>query len=353
MPSPRVRRVFIPVAAFAIAVASLGLSPAAWADGSPDISSPASVLVGGSVVAAAAVPVDPDASVQAALTSSGGTTISVKNQTDSVPSFSVADAVPVGKSGDYSVVAAPDRRFAAYVKAAPNGAQVVFAAGSPEALGRFAITFSEPIVAQHVDSFGTTVATLKSGRQIAIAAPWARDAQGRSLPTSYTLAGKTIQQNVAVAPDTSYPVAADPAWSYVRNYSLGSTAPSKAKSLLHSCFNCKFPVSGAPHSFPSPGQNLPLTVGPWSFHCTFGTESSSGPDGQGNTSYSFYFNAAQGHVDGVGSHITFSMTGGRSANTLSVYGYVVNDNPAGVGRPAYLAGATVNWAIFAGNLRNG
>ncbi len=41
-------------------------------------------------------------------------------------------------------------------------------------------------------------------------APWAVDANGRSVPTSYTVVGNRITQHVTVSPATAFPVVADP-----------------------------------------------------------------------------------------------------------------------------------------------
>lgn len=347
-------RLAISIASLSLAFSGLAAGSAAWASDNSGLSSPSNVLTGPAAAQASAVPVDAAATAVATADGTGATTVSVAGpSTGPDLAFTVPDVSPAGKKGDYVVVADSNQKFAAYVKVAPNGGQVIFATQSPENLDRFSIQLKDPVVSQYRDSFGTLLATLSSGTQIAIAQPWARDASGKTLQTSYTVSGDTITQQVSVTTDTVYPVVADPAWTYVLNYAIGSTTPAKAKSLLHSCFNCRFPVAGAPRGFPAPGQFLPLTVGPWNFNCTFGRESGPSTDAQGVTSYGFYFNAARGHVDGVGSRITFSMSGGRVPNSLSVYGYVVNDNAAGVPRFIYLAGASSTWQNFANNLRNG
>ncbi|MFE3557291.1 hypothetical protein ACFXKW_20850 [Streptomyces sp. NPDC059193] len=47
-----------------------------------------------------------------------------------------------------------------------------------------------------------------------IEAPWAKDANGKSLPTSYRLEGDTVVQDITTAPDTAFPVVADPKWTW-------------------------------------------------------------------------------------------------------------------------------------------
>lgn len=47
-----------------------------------------------------------------------------------------------------------------------------------------------------------------------IDAPWAKDAQGRDVPTSYKLEGTTLVQEVTTDKNTAYPVVADPKWTW-------------------------------------------------------------------------------------------------------------------------------------------
>jgi hypothetical protein len=44
--------------------------------------------------------------------------------------------------------------------------------------------------------------------------PWAKDANGRALPTSYRIEGNTLVQTVATNASTAYPVVADPKWTW-------------------------------------------------------------------------------------------------------------------------------------------
>jgi hypothetical protein len=43
-------------------------------------------------------------------------------------------------------------------------------------------------------------------------APWAKDANGKSVPTSYRIEGNAIVQTVTISKDTAFPVIADPSW---------------------------------------------------------------------------------------------------------------------------------------------
>lgn len=47
-----------------------------------------------------------------------------------------------------------------------------------------------------------------------IDAPWAKDANGDSVPTSYSLDGSTLVQTIETGPDTAYPVVADPHYTW-------------------------------------------------------------------------------------------------------------------------------------------
>ncbi|QNP71959.1 hypothetical protein IAG44_22780 [Streptomyces roseirectus] len=44
--------------------------------------------------------------------------------------------------------------------------------------------------------------------------PWAKDANGVAVPTSYEVVGDTVTQTVAPGPSTAYPVVADPKWTW-------------------------------------------------------------------------------------------------------------------------------------------
>lgn len=107
----------------------------------------------------------------------------------------------------------------------------------------------------------------------------------------------------------------------------------------------------------STGNLLPLKVRPyagapvfWNFQCTFVQQVLTSVPGYSD--WEMIFSATSKHVDGVGSSISFLVfkKPGQSNYSLRVSGYVVNDNPMGIGRLAYLTGAFYNWANFASNL---
>src|SRR5699024_5663271 len=137
-------------------------------------------------------------------------------------------------------------------------------------------------------------------------------------------------------------------WGYVFTYDIAKS-PSTAWGDLNSCFNCEFPVAGAPASFPSYYQLLPLEVGwpgTWfvlNFHCRVAQVYTTPPG-----YYAWQFNATANHIDGYGSNIIFEIkyVGGQSK--LVVDAYIVND--FWLGNDVYAGGAAWNWQNFANNL---
>lgn len=134
---------------------------------------------------------------------------------------------------------------------------------------------------------------------------------------------------------------------------------------MHSCFNCIFPVEGAPAAFPRPKQTLPLVVrlsdlwpfnSPNNFTCIFGEEhyvnrkfgvGSNILDGD----FACYFNSGPGHVDGPGSMISFDFYGKGNSQPLTkmqfvVFASITNSNPAGIPNWTYLIGAKSTWGTF-------
>lgn len=146
-----------------------------------------------------------------------------------------------------------------------------------------------------------------------IESPWAVDALGASVPTWYELRENTLVQHVDHrAGDFVYPVVADPQWSYtytaIAKSGIGATVtgsetPARAFTELKRCFNCSFPVSGAPTKYPGTGQIIQLNASPFSFVkipapvVFFKAGPSTEPD--------WSFSAMSGHFDGVGSRISF------------------------------------------------
>lgn len=138
---------------------------------------------------------------------------------------------------------------------------------------------------------------------------WAVDAVGQVVPTYYTWEDGVLTQIVEHSTGGFvYPIVADPTWTYSftlsdPDYSQGITV-DKAMTELRRCFNCSFPVTGAPKAFPKINQILPLNASPFSFK--------SIPNVNARVKITatawrtWRFTAEPGHFDGSGSTITFA-----------------------------------------------
>lgn len=248
----------------------------------------------------------------------------------------------------YITYSSPDEAFSTAIRPTATGAQIFFSAAGVEELDDMDVSFHVKSHLQNED--GSLYLFLEDGQTIFVEKPWARDSSGADLATHFEIADDSIRQIIDEPSRVQFPLVADPAWSYTRDYGIGTTTPGVAKKVLHGCFNCYFPVPGAPRDFPAPGGDLPLYLATMNLHCTFNQERTGlFPD---EPTYSFMFDAAEGHVDGIGSRITFAFfkKPGEGTYTLSVYGYIINDNPGGLGKSPYLVGATAQWAIFQHNM---
>jgi hypothetical protein len=117
---------------------------------------------------------------------------------------------------------------------------------------------------------------------------------------------------------------------------------------LRRCFNCSFPVNGAPRAYPQPGQLLPLRI------CNLGPDIVCK-----NAPVKFYpeerlsgwyFVAQRGHFDGKGSRVHFRLWENRDRFLqLSVVADVANPTiPDSINKAA----AHVTWSRFASRLGN-
>lgn len=61
---------------------------------------------------------------------------------------------------------------------------------------------------------GSIAVVMNGDRLGAFAAPWAKDAAGKPIPTSYRIDGDTLVQTVAFDGGTSFPVVADPHYTW-------------------------------------------------------------------------------------------------------------------------------------------
>ena len=79
--------------------------------------------------------------------------------------------------------------------------------------------------------------------------PWAKDANGKDVPTWYTWNADTLTQHLDLTEVDAYPVAADPAWTYSYKFPTAKTT-TRIEQLLRSCFTA---TSLSPaHRGPSP-----------------------------------------------------------------------------------------------------
>ncbi|MHC0431052.1 hypothetical protein ACX6XY_12805 [Streptomyces sp. O3] len=119
--------------------------------------------------------------------------------------------------------------------------------------------------------------------------------------------------------------------------------PSKAWAKLKSCFNCVFPVSGAPKKFPGNGQYIKLKA------CASGIFCKNAPvryyDRAG---YSWQFTAQKGHFDGPGSKVYFKWYQDSNKNLkLRVWAYVASPSVPDSLNKSF---AKQTWKKFADNM---
>jgi hypothetical protein len=180
-----------------------------------------------------------------------------------------------------------------------------------------------------------------------ISNPWAFDANGVEQPTYFVLQNSTLQQIVEPLPGATFPIVADPEWGYAFTYTTTSS-PNTNWIKLHNCFNCYFPVSGAPFAYPAPNQLLPLWItalglGVINMECRMGTSV------LGTQNFSWSSRATSNHYDGFGSRISFNLRYLNNVPKLVVSATIVND--FGQARNAINSGAAQgNWQQFASNL---
>jgi hypothetical protein len=182
--------------------------------------------------------------------------------------------------------------------------------------------------------------------------PWAIDSSGKDLATSYLYEGNTLTQVVVYEASTAFPVLAEPTWYYQidhRSYNLitgkGKTSAYRVIPELNRCFNCSFPVLGAPSYFPGVGSRINLNASPFSL-----VNIAAPVQVSGKGSLYFSFLALSGLFDGMGSTVNF-----RSYNDASGWLHINVDAKVIVGRGA--AANSVNrsmasqkWLDFLGRL---
>lgn len=227
-----------------------------------------------------------------------------------------------------------------------NGFRIITTLNSKPDQNRFRYTFDVPSDTQ-LEKTPNNYLMHSAGKILgSIAKPWALDANGVELETHFEWHKGVLEQVLDVdLQNVTYPVVMDPAWGYIQQYDL-NYSPTTNFSRLQTCFNCYFPVAGAPRYFPSYGQLLPLNVlNVGNFECTMGSTYS------GTNYRAFQFNATRNHIDGYGSNIVFQLTKIGTRNALVVDAYIVNDFWL-IGQGVYVAAAGAQWQIFANNLNS-
>lgn len=136
------------------------------------------------------------------------------------------------------------------------------------------------------------------------------DATGKEVELSTTVSGSKISYTVADPQKAVFPVATAAAWSYTVAYTWKDVGwPAyvsfkKAAAALKKCFNCSFPLKGAPKAFPVKGQKINLSVMGFKAPVQV-TKASKSP-------LTWTFKTLPGHFDGAGSTIQFNLFSGRN-----------------------------------------
>ena len=259
------------------------------------------------------------------------------------PTFTVDYATSVASTSSEGVVSlnTEDPGAAAYIQPVEDGYRVISSTLNADGPDSFDYTLDVPADAQiHQDGSLVFIETSLETSAV-LEVPWAKDAAGGNVPTWYTLNQGVLTQHLDLEGVSAYPVLADPAWTYSYKFPTNKTS-TRVEQLLRSCFNCYFPVSGAPRAFPTQGQLLPLTVGGFgNFECLMG-----GTGKVSGTLFQYSFLATRNHIDGKGSSITFSF---RSDKYLYVSASVMNQL---LNNNLYRGGAIQKWTTFASNLKN-
>ncbi|ANZ36053.1 hypothetical protein BBK82_08205 [Lentzea guizhouensis] len=228
-------------------VASLAVAPSATAQTSSDLGEPAVVsavedqMVLDEATAAAELAVTESGTTQAdavVVSPTGDTTARTDNgsvvQVPADPTQDVTLTAPNGQSVDVGVPGAADAAQAVvvdgttvYADAAPQtdvvvkptteGVQALVTIDGPAAPTGFDFPVTVPAGGQiALGEDGGAVVFDATGSPVAtVATPWARDANGNSVPTRFVLEGSTLRQIVEHHQTTAYPVVADPAWFVV------------------------------------------------------------------------------------------------------------------------------------------
>lgn len=255
--------------------------------------------------------------------------------------------------GEFAVAIDSEETESTYIRSTPVGGQILFAASEAHD-GRFAVEFTDGI-AEVIPAGAELIVRLGTGQAIQLEAPWAVDANGDTLATTYAVEGNFVVQNVAVSAATAYPIVADPNWTYLMEFTINRSLPFIMERMTNR-FGYFFGVPGAPATLPAINQYVPLrlptSAGPWNFDCYMNGSVYEAIDG--GASWSFSFRSGANHVDGLGSNIIwrFISTSG-DLTTMFVFASIANQNPLGFSQEFYKNAAWTGWAGTAGRLGRG
>ena len=143
------------------------------------------------------------------------------------------------------------------VRATAGGVQELIAIERSDAPNEFAFPLALPTGAVLVAADDGSAAIVdSSGHEgAAIAAPWAKDAAGRAVPTSYRLDGSTLIQ-VVEHEGATYPVVADPSftWGIRRGLTRSRTKAARGQGRCTRSSRCGMPnVAISPRTQRCPG----------------------------------------------------------------------------------------------------
>jgi hypothetical protein len=157
--------------------------------------------------------------------------------TSRTSSRSVSVGLPLAAAGSAKVAASgavvysdTGRSAAAGVRVFDSGVQIATVLGSASSPRSFSYPLTLPAGAhiQSLDKGGLVFVSADGNALGGFAAPWATDANGKTVATTYQVQGNTVVQQVQTDASTAYPVVADPylwidlissaSWSYHSGY---------------------------------------------------------------------------------------------------------------------------------------
>lgn len=194
--------------ATAVAASISDSAPAAVADSTADVTT----LSDGTTVATTgdgtAIMVADEGSGGVTVSSPGGETVGIAADIPHSTQGTVVDGMTVFDLGDHAVV---------YQPVSPEnggGIRMLFTMDDASSPTTFKVDFDLPAGARLISAEGGSVTAVDAeGQPVgSVPAPWAKDANGSAVPTSYEIQGDTLVQHVYPGPTTAFPVVSDPFW---------------------------------------------------------------------------------------------------------------------------------------------